>query len=604
MDLTAALKNCFDSKPGNDPVVLELDLSRGVLTSAPSSPLVALRMRNATTMRALRDALRHGAQSDSVAGLVVHVGPNPLPAAIGDEVAELIAEFAKSRPTIAWSESFGELSNATLAYRVASAASEIWLQPSGALGLNGVSAQILLLRGLAEKAGLEPQFAQRHEYKSAAEQFAGKEVSEANREMTTRIAESILDDTIAVVAERRRVDPAKVREIVDASPVSAKVALEAGLVDRLGYRDEVYADLKRRWGRMDSATTAANQSQPTEHSEDGRPTDADGQPDGKVFLQYAHRYARAHGEKPWESLLNRSRPAIAVVNVNGSIVTGPSHAGGPGDTQAGSDTVAAHLREAGRDEKVKAVILRVDSPGGSYIASDVIRREVLQLKKSGRPVIASMGGVAASGGYFVSMAADAIVANPTTLTGSIGVLAGQFVTDELFGKLDLVRERINAGANAGFLSGARFSDAQWDTLNSWLDDVYADFTHKAAEDRQLEYGVLEPLARGRVWTGSDAHAKGLVDELGGMGRAIDLAAERIGMNRDDLQLRAVPALPWLDQVKPPESSESGTAAAMAAPSLAELINSGPEGMLAGLAQLAGIASPQGVLSLPWELRIG
>lgn len=603
MDLTAALKNCLDSKPGNDPVVLELDLSRGVLTSAPSSPLVALRMRNATTMRALRDALRHGAQSDSVAGLVVHVGPNPLPAAIGDEVAELISEFAKARPTIAWSESFGELSNATLAYRVASAASEIWLQPSGALGLNGVSAQILLLRGLAEKAGLEPQFAQRQEYKSAGEQFAGKEVSEANREMTTRIAQSILDDTIAVVAERRRIDPEKVREIVDASPVTAKVALEAGLVDRLGYRDEVYADLKRRWGRMKSSDrTAANDSRPTEHSEDGEPRDDESS--GKVFLQYAHRYARAHGEKPWESLFNRTRPAIAVVNVNGSIVTGPSHAGGPGGSQAGSDTIAAHLREAGRDDKVKAVILRVDSPGGSYIASDVIRREVLQLKKSGRPVIASMGGVAASGGYFVSMAADAIVANPTTLTGSIGVLAGQFVTDELFDKLDLIRERINAGANAAFLSGARFTDTQWDALNSWLDDVYADFTGKAAKDRQMEYGVLEPLARGRVWTGVDARTKGLVDELGGMDKAIELAAERVGMNRDDLQLRGVPALPWLDQVKPAESSESGTAATISAPSLAEMINSGPEGMLAGLAQLAGVTAPRGALALPWDLRIG
>lgn len=599
MDLTAALKNCFDSKPGNDPVVLELDLSRGVLTSAPSSPLVALRMRNATTMRALRDALRHAANANNVAGLVVHVGPHPLPAAIGDEVAELITEFSAARPTIAWSESFGELSNATLAYRVASAASEIWLQPSGSLGLNGVSAQILLLRGLFEKVGLEPEFAQRKEYKSAAEQFAGTEVSDANREMTTRLAESILEDTIKVVAERRRVEPAKVREIVDASPVTATAALEAGLVDKLGYRDEVYADLKRRWGRMPPGDGVR-----VEHSTDGRPTDDDKADTGTVFLQYAHRYARAHGEKPWESLFNRTRPAIAVVNVNGPIVTGPSHAGGPGGNQAGSDTVAAHLREAGRDDKVKAVILRVDSPGGSYIASDVIRREVLQLKKSGRPVIASMGGVAASGGYFVSMGADAIVANPTTLTGSIGVLAGQFVSDELYGKLDLVRERINAGANAGFLGGARFSQAQWDTLNKWLDDVYADFTTKAAADRGLDLEVLEPLARGRVWTGADAHAKGLVDELGGMATAIDLAAERVGMNRDELQLRGVPAVPWLDQVKPAESSESGTTATVASPSLAELLNSGPEGILSGLAQLAGIPARQGVLSLPWDVRIG
>lgn len=601
MDFTAALKNCFDSKSGDDPVVLELDLSRGVLTAAPSSPLVALRMRNATTMRALREALRHAAQADNVAGLVIHVGTNPLPAAIGDEVAELISEFGQHRPTIAWTESFGELSNATLAYRVASAASEIWLQPTGALGLNGVSAQILLLRGLLEKVGLEPEFAQRHEYKSAGEQFAGSEVSQANREMTTRIAESILEDTIKVVAVRRRVEPTAVREIVDQSPVSAQAALEAGLIDRLGYRDEVYADLKRRWGRIDpvrehssdrgAGTTAAG----TEKSE---PEDG-----GKVFLQYAHRYARAHGEKPWESLCNRTKPALAVVSINGGIVTGPSRNGGPGGAQAGSDTVTAHLREAGRDEKVKAVILRVDSPGGSYIASDTIRREILQLKESGRTVIASMGNVAASGGYFVAMGADAIVANPTTLTGSVGVLAGQFVSDELYDKLDLVRERINAGANAGFLTGARFTDNQWAALNFWLDEVYDDFTHKAAQDRGIAYENFEPLARGRVWTGADAHQRGLIDQLGGMDTAINLAAERVGLDRGELQLRNVPALPWLDQIKPAESSESGSVQTAAAPSIATLVNSGPEGMLTGLAQLAGIAAPQGVLSLPWDIRL-
>lgn len=579
MDPIALLRTVRPSP--NHPLVLELDLARGVVSQTPGHPLEIFKARQSASMRLIREGLRRGATDDKVAGLVIHIGTCPLTPDQCDELGELVTRFGEHKPTIAWTESFGELGNATMAYRLASFASEIWLGPSGTLGLNGVQLGILLLRGGLEKLHIEPQFAQRKEYKTAADQYVATEVTPANREMLQRIADSILHDTVTGVATRRHLDPAAIRHVVDNSPVSATAAREAGLVDRVGYRDEVYAELRRRFGNPD---------------ESGEPT---------VSLQYAHRYSRS-GCAAWieENLGRKKKAAIGLIELNGGIVFGPSQAGPQGNI-AGSDTIAAHLREAGRDEHVKAVILRINSPGGSYIASDTIRREVLQLRATGKPVIASMGATAASGGYFAAMGCDAIVANPTTLTGSIGVLAGKFVLSGLVDRLGLIREDITAGANAGwFSSQAPFDEGQWAQLNAWLDDVYADFTSKAAADRGMALDELESLARGRVWTGSDAAERGLVDHLGGMATALDLAAERLGTRLDTLQVRGVPALPWLEQLKPAESSESSTAVSLRAVSpMQQLLTGSPEDRLAVLAELAGLGGIDGVLALPWRLTV-
>ncbi|NNG19251.1 signal peptide peptidase SppA [Naumannella sp. ID2617S] len=572
------LKTIRPKTPGQ-PLLLELDLSRGVLSAPPDNPLQAFRARQSAAMKEIRDGLRRGAEDDAVAGLAVHVGTCPLSPTECDELAELITEFGAHKPTIAWSETFGEFGNGMIGYRLATAAQEIWLQPSGAVGLHGVQLGIVLLRGGLAKLGVTPEFGQRKEYKSAADQFAATEVTDANREMMQRIADSILEDTMRAIAERRDLDPQAVQLAVDNSPLTAEAAREANLVDRLGYRDEVYAELRTRFGKEKAGTD--------------RP---------ELNLQFAHRYARGHGSGPLqnvEQLLNRTRPAIGVVSVHGGINSGISQQG-PGGASAGSDTVGAHLREAARDDAVKAVVLRVNSPGGSYVASDAIRREVLRLREVGKPVIASMGDVAASGGYFVAMGADAILANPTTLTGSIGVLAGKFVTQGLFDKLGVIREQITAGANAGMLGGAEpFTEAQWEKLDAWLDEVYADFTAKAAADRSMELATLEPLARGRVWTGVDAHRHGLVDQLGGMGAALDEAARRVGSKLTDLAVRPVPAMPWLEQVRPPDSSEGGGVQGSGAFTL----TGDPETRLAALGGLLGLQLPHGVLSLPWQLRL-
>lgn len=543
--------------------VLELDLSHGVLTGPPKHPFEALRMRNAPSSRAIGDGLRKAATDDDVLGLLVHVGTCPLGLSVADEVGAMIADFSQSKPSIAWTATFGELSSGMAGYRIAVNADEIWVQPSGAVGLTGVHLGITLLRGGLEKIGVDPQFGQRHEFKSAADQFAATEVSAANREMVQRMADAIVEDTVARVAARRGLDPDAVRTAMARAPLGATAALEAGLVDRVGYRDEVYAHAGTAW------------------TPDWEP----------VFV---HRWAAAQqGTHQLKALTRRGRPRVAVVDVTGPIVLGP----GTG-AQAGADRVCARLREAGRDDDVRAVVLRVDSPGGSYVASDSIRREVVRLRESGRPVVATMGAAAASGGYFVAMPCDEIVAQPTTLTGSIGVLAGKMVVERLLDRVGIVREDVDAGPRAGFLAaGRRFTDDEWQVLDGWLDEVYADFTTKAAADRGMDLAVLEPLARGRVWVGVDAHERGLVDHLGGARLALERVCDLAGLDPDDVRLPSSSPLEWLQRLRPAQSSESAAAAHVVVPV-------GPEALLERVAASVGIALPHGVLAMPVATSLG
>jgi protease-4 len=450
------------------------------------------------------------------------------------------------------------------------------------VGLTGLSLAMTLLRGGLDKLGVQPQFGQRHEYKTAANQFAAEEITEAHREMTQRLADSLMEHLSVAIAARRRLDGDRVAEAVAQSPLSAARALELGLVDRLGYRDEVYSWLRDEVGR-----------------------------DGEVELLFASRYAaRVDGNKMTQ-VKRRKDPVVGVVEVRGQIVSGRSRPGGVLGRSAGSDTVVAALQAAAKSDDVKAVVLQVDSPGGSYVASDAIRRAVQQLRSTGRPVVASMGSVAASGGYFVAMPAERVVALPTTLTGSIGVLAGKMVLRRTWERLGVVRAEVSTGPRSTMFSTLEpFSMDQWVALDLWLDEVYADFTSKASNDRSMAYERLEPLARGRVWTGADAAERGLVDELGGRRRALELACELAGLDPERVKVQPVPHVPWMERLKPAESTAS--AAAFTASSatrelddLRALLGSatGPESLLSGLADLLDGTAGVGVLSAPLLPRV-
>lgn len=563
MDAPGKLKDIVGQFATSHGVVLELDLARGVLESRPSNPLQAMQVVNATSLSRLREALRDAAADERVKGLIVHAVPAAISATAHDEIGQLIEEFGTHKRTLAWAESFGELSSALIAYKLASACHEVWVQPTGMLCVGGVEVQLLLLKGLLNKLGVDPQFGQRHEYKSAAETYAGSEVSQANREMTTRIGQSVVDDAAATIARRRGVSLESAWQAINESPITPVRAKELGLIDRIGYRDEAYAAALEEWG-----------AKPEE-------------------LRYAHRYTAKPSIR--KKIAERSLPRIGVVTLRGPIVTGRGENGLNGPT-AGSDVVDEHLRAALRDDDIKGVLFEVDSPGGSAVASDFIRRSVLRLREAGKPVVAVMGSVAASGGYYVSMGATEIVAQPTTLTGSIGVLGGKMVTKRLYEKLALIREAIPIGASAGMLSSAQeFTEEDWARLNAWLDRVYLDFTTFAANDRGMEYGELEALARGRVWTGTDAKQRGLVDHLGGHRLGVQRVAELAGLDPAAVAVTRVGDSGLLNRLLPAASSESraGAGGGGAASS---------EDLLTRVASWAGVRVP-GPVGLPFRVRI-
>ena len=226
----------------------------------------------------------------------------------------------------------------------------------------------------------------------------------------------------------------------------------------------------------------------------------------------------------------------------------------------GSDTVSAALRTASADRRVRAIVLRVNSPGGSYVASDTIWREVVRTRQAGTPIVVSMGDVAASGGYYISMAADEIVAQPGTITGSIGVLSGKPVTSSLLERVGITTDSVTVGAHADMFSTTRpFSEEEWAKINSWLDRIYADFTGKVAMGRNMTQEQVHEIARGRVWTGADAAGIGLIDQLGGLDDAIALARRKAGLP-DTAPVRGYPRTTPLDRLRRPESSEDYRAA--------------------------------------------
>ena len=549
--------------------LLELDLGRGVGEAPPGSPLQAIRALHTPMLRQLVSNLRKAKKDKQVVGLIATLGSSGLTLAQCEELRTAITDFADSgKPTIAFSASFGEITPGTTDYYLASAFPEIWLQPSGAVGLVGYAAEAVFVRAALDKIGVQPQIEQRHEYKSAADLFMQEGMTEPVREMTTRLLESVSEIVVRGVADDRRLSEERVRAVLERGSLSAKDAFTEGLVDHLGYRDEAYAAIKARAKVKDPS------------------------------VKFVERYGSTRVEALVGTVTrvpSRHRSVIGLIQASGQIVQGRSEGRSPiGGGSVGSDSLAAALRNAGRDEHVKAVVLRIDSPGGSYIASDVIRREIQVLREAGKPVVASMASVAASGGYFIAMPCNHIFANAGTITGSIGVLAGKHVLHAGLDRIGVHRETVASGPYAAmFSSNAAFTDDQAKLLDDWLDEVYEDFTTKAAADRGMGLADLQAVAKGRVWTGADACERGLVDELGGLSAAVAKACELAGVRRKHVDLRVIPKPHPLQMLMPAESSDALEAAL-------PLAHEGPGlwgSVLAGVEAQLGIGN-LGVLSLP------
>jgi protease-4 len=538
------------------PVLLELDLTGALAAAPPQDLLGRVQAARTPTLSGVVRTLADAAQDPAVHGLVAKLGgPGRLRLAQAQELAEAVRALrAAGKRTWAWAETYGEGGPGTPPYLLAAAFDEVWLQPSGDVGLTGVAVEAVFLRGLLDKAGVEPQLGQRREYKNAADVLLRTGFTDAHREASQALADSSIEEVVAGVAGGRGLSPDAVRAAVDRAPVPAADALAAGLVDRLGYRHEVYAAARRHAG-------------------------------GDVTLRYvtAYRRRRPPVEVARERWRRRGQGVVALVHAVGEIRLGRSGRGMRGPS-LGSDTVTAALRAAGRDESVRAVVLRVDSPGGSYVASDAMWAEVGALRAGGRTVVVSMGALAASGGYFISCGADHVVALPSTLTGSIGVLGGKPVVAELLTRAGIGADAAVAGRHARMSSlRTRYSDEEWQHLQDTLDRIYADFVGKVATGRGMTAEQVDEIARGRVWTGADALRRGLVDELGGLRRAADVARSRAGLPAD-AEVRPYPHVPVIRQLRRPRSSEDPAAAAQL--TLPE-VRVGVDGLLGALGIGAG-----------------
>ena len=472
--------------------ILELDLERGLPEAAPASPFAAFAGTHVLTLRDVLDALETAGDDPHVVGLVARLGAAPLGVAELQEVRDAVKAFrAKKKLAFAYSETFGEFAPGNGAYYLATAFDEIWLQPSGDVCLNGLVAESPFIRGALDKLGVKPEFGQRYEFKNAMNTFTETKFTDPHREATKTLLGDLFGQMVKGIAEGRKMTEEEVRALVDRGPFLGPEALEAKLVDGLAYRDEVHAKLTAKGGK-----------------------------EAKLFGLGA--YLKKQG-RPHE----KGKRTIALVYGVGGVTRGRSDENPiTGSRTMGSATVAKAIRTAVEDDDVAAILFRVSSPGGSYVASDTIWREVVLAEKAGKPVVVSMGEVAASGGYFVAMPAAKIVAQPGTITGSIGVLGGKMVTAAMWEKVGLTFDQVELGANANMWNTSRsFTAAERARFDAWLDRVYAVFTSKVAEGRKLPKEKVLEIAKGRVWSGERAKELGLVDELGGYATALRLAKE-------------------------------------------------------------------------------
>jgi len=506
--------------PGRRPqTLLELNLTEPLVSPEADDPIARLRARSRRLLRPTLRALHEAAEDRHVVGLIAKVGGAWPWGAMQELRLGIEAFVASGKPALAWVESFAEGSRDMAAYVLATAFGEVWLQPGGEIGLLGVGIETPFVRGTLDRLGVEPQFEQRHEYKNAADALLRKEFTAAHREALERLAESIFSDAVETIAGARRLPTDRVRELIDTGPRTASEAQAVGLVDRLGYRDQAYDTMRARTG-------------------------------GKPELLFADRWRPRRKIAPPP----HRRGHVAVVDVRGAIASGRTRRG-PFGRQAGSDTVGAQLRAAHDNDRARAVVLRVESPGGSAVASEVIWREVSRLRESGKPVVVSMGDVAASGGYYIACPAEAIVALPATLTGSIGVFGGKLVVDGLLERIGVSTGTVQQGERALMYSSRRgFSEDERARFAATIDAIYSEFVAKVAAGRKRAVAEIEAVARGRVWTGRDALDAGLVDELGGLRHAIRIARTRASLPDDAPVLGAI-HIPPLARLSRPRNSD-------------------------------------------------
>ncbi len=528
-----------------DNAVLVLNLGDGLVETEPQNPLVRASLGEVTTLRDVVLGLEAAGRDDRVKAFVARLGTGDIGMAQAQEIREAVSAFrSQGKLAIAFAETFGEAGDGNVQYYIATAFDRIYMQPSGDLQLTGFLIETPFLRELLDEIGVTPRLDHRRDYKSAMNTFTDAAMPQPVRENLQRLVDSWLEQLAQGIADGRPgSDPARARALIDRGPFVAEDAFGAALVDRLTYWDAVGDEVESRFG-----------------------ADAE--------LMQLRAYA-AGLDPPSDA------PRIAIVYGLGPVQLSASE----GDSLFASnilqsEAVAGAIRDAVQDPGIEAIIFRIDSPGGSYVASDAIWREVRRARDAGKPLIVSMGNVAASGGYFFAAPARAIVAQPGTITGSIGVVGGKFLLSGLWDELGIAWDGVEAGANAAMNSvNHDYSPAGWAHLQKTLDRIYADFTGKVASGRNLAPETVERSAQGQVWSGADAKIRGLVDELGGLADALRLARIAAGLDPD--------ARVRLEEFPPPRSELEELLRLFGAGSA----NLGEAGLLRRIARLVETLAP-------------
>ncbi len=408
-----------------------------------------------------------------------------------EEIRDAIADFRSSgKPVYGYME-YGMNKE----YYIASACDKIYLAPPGELFINGLAADVMFFRGSLDKLGIYPDLYQIGKYKSAAETFTRKDMTEAHRQFMNEFLDDLFNRYVEGTAKARGKSASDMKALIDNAPYNAKSAKEAGLIDGASYRDELIQELKTRLGYKES------EELPLVKASDYRQVDP-------------------------ESLGLNTGEKIAIVYATGDIGSGKSANSPSGDQSIGSDTLSRAIKDAAADKTIKAIVIRVDSPGGSGLASDIIWHAV-EAARQKKPVVVSMSDVAASGGYYFAAGASKIVAEPSTITGSIGVFGGKPVVKGLYDWLGITNEYVLRGKNAGmFRETEKFSDDERAKWEGWLKATYyEDFVPKVAKGRNKSADYIDSIGQGRVWTGAQGTNNGLVDEFGGLDRAIEIAKD-------------------------------------------------------------------------------
>ncbi len=478
--------------------VLEVNFSSPIVEVSTQDPIAQLFGEGQMSLRGIRQALLHAATDHRIVGVRIKVNQFSGGFAVAQEIRGLLAGVHDAgKPVAAYMDTAGEFMPGNLEYLVASAADEVSMNPLGDVNLIGLSARSPFIRGTLDKLGIEAEFPGRGKYKTARFMYTQKDFTPEHREMLGWLLDSIMDQLVSGVAASRGMEAAHVRELIDQAPFLGDEAVKAGLVDHLEDWGGFTERLKTTFGKKASVISLGS-------------------------------YVKG--------LSDSSGPKIAVVTATGAIMRGENRRDmNPllGGEVMGSDTIAKAWRHVRRSPGVKAAIFRIDSPGGSAVASEIIRQEMARTAEK-IPVVVSMSNMAGSGGYWITCGAKHIVADPATLTASIGVFAGHLNMDRFWSqKIGVTFGRMDRGANADIYGElGNWNDSQRAVVEKMLDRIYSQFVERVAASRNMTPEQVDSIGRGRVFTGQQALDRGLVDEIGGFDTALSAAKKLAGIPED------------------------------------------------------------------------